>query len=425
MKKYPFWPAQIAKPPTANEKAVHTAEELPKKKPSGTSRRHYVYFFGTRNFAWISDENIVPHTDEMFKQVPKKQSASFSKAIQEIIDISNPLPTSVKEDSVQEELTNHFSAVQSQSTTTHLIKRGRKRKGKNSCIETKKSQKKNLTEASYLEISPVSNIPSMPPDIESSTVQKISDTELSETQQIFSGIPCVEFIEGSISKRGDSPPHLHQPTIAACEYSELPPVPSVDLSRPNTAAMEKYVEPSSCKIGMIGLGMMGQRIVKNLLHSGHNVSIWNRTPEKCKKFVDIGAKQFLTPAELVLNCDIIFCCVSGPKVVKFIAYKEDGILQGFENSESTEKAYVEMTCIDSDTSRLIADCITKRGGRYLEASIIGSILLAEKGSLMIFAAGDHTTFLRCFSCFSAISKNVCFLSSDVGDASKHILFKVC
>ncbi|GFY40807.1 putative oxidoreductase GLYR1 homolog [Trichonephila inaurata madagascariensis] len=184
--------------------------------------------------------------------------------------------------------------------------------------------------------------------------------------------------------------------------------------------MKKYIAPSSDKIGMIGLGMMGQRIIKNLLDSGHDVSVWNRTPEKCKQFVDIGAKQFLTPAELVLNCDIIFCCVSGPKAVKFVASQVDGILQRFENSEPRKKAYVEMTCIDSDTSRVIAECITKRGGRYLEASIIGSILLAEKSSLLMLAAEDRDTFVRCFA---AISKYRCYLSSDVGEASKYTLIQ--
>ncbi|GFT00373.1 putative oxidoreductase GLYR1 [Trichonephila clavipes] len=405
MKQYPFWPAQIAKPPTANEKAVHTAEELPKKKPSVSRKdQHYVFFFGTRNFAWISKDNIVPHTEDMFKKVPKKPSASFSKAIQELIEISTPFPTSVKEDSVQEELTNRFSAVQSQSTTTYLKKRGRKRKRKNSCIETKKSQKKILAEEAS--------------DIESFRVQKISDTELSEAQKNITGIPCVGSIEEFVH-RCDSPPCFHQPTIAVCEYSELSPVPSVDLSRTDTPVMKKCITPSSEKIGVIGLGMMGQRIIKNLLDSKHNVSIWNRTAEKCKQFVDIGAKQFLTPAELVLNCDIILCCLSGPKAVQFVMSQVDGILQGFENSESRGKAYVEMTCMDMDTSRVISECITERGGRYLEAPIIGSLSLAEKGSLVIFAAGDLENIVRCRSCFAAISEHLCYLSSDVGEASKY------
>ncbi|GFY52598.1 putative oxidoreductase GLYR1-like protein [Trichonephila inaurata madagascariensis] len=60
---------------------------------------------------------------------------------------------------------------------------------------------------------------------------------------------------------------------------------------------------------------------------------------------------------------------------------------------------------------------------YLEAPIIGSILLAEKSSLSILAAGDHDIFARCSSCFSAISKYRCYLSSDVGEASKLALIQ--
>ncbi|GFR32795.1 putative oxidoreductase GLYR1 homolog [Trichonephila clavata] len=404
MSKYPFWPAQIANPPTVDEEA---AEGLPKKKPSASKKgQHYVYFFGTKNFAWISDEKIVPHSEEMLNKVPKKKSASYSKAICEIIEISTPLPTSVKEDSVQDELTNHFSAVQTQSTTTHLQKRGRKRKRKISCTKTNK--KRNWAEgASDLELSPMEK-----------TACMSSDTELSELEKMFRGIPNVELIEESVYENGDSPPYLYEPTVAVQEYSELPLVPSVDFSRPpNPTMIKRNIDLFPGKIGFIGLGMMGQRIVKNMLDSGHNVSVWNRTPEKCKQFVDIGVEQFLTPAELVLNCDIIFCCVSESQAVKSLMFQVDGILQGFKNSEPRKKGYVEMTSIDSYTSQVIAEAIIENGGIYLEAALVGSISLAEKSSLLVLSAGHHDLFVECLSCLYAVCESPYYFGCDVGEGS--------
>ncbi|GFY39071.1 hypothetical protein TNIN_380451 [Trichonephila inaurata madagascariensis] len=88
MKNYPFWPAQIVNPPVVNEK-LDTDRGLPKKKPSMSRRnQHFVFFFGTRDFSWISDENIVPHSEEMVNKEIKKKSASYVKAVKEIVKAS-------------------------------------------------------------------------------------------------------------------------------------------------------------------------------------------------------------------------------------------------------------------------------------------------------------------------------------------------
>ncbi|GFR07049.1 hypothetical protein TNCT_112461 [Trichonephila clavata] len=97
-------------------------------------------------------------------------------------------------------------------------------------------------------------------------------------------------------------------------------VEPVDVS---TAVKEKYLKT---KIGFIGLGMLGRSLVKNLLKAGRNVSVRNRTFEKCKEFVDAGAHQFPSPSELVVNCDIIFFLVSGLEAVKSIILGNGGTL---------------------------------------------------------------------------------------------------
>ena len=45
---------------------------------------------------------------------------------------------------------------------------------------------------------------------------------------------------------------------------------------------EKDIQPSKLSFGFLGLGIMGSGIVKNLLNSGHTVTVWNRTVEKVR-----------------------------------------------------------------------------------------------------------------------------------------------
>lgn len=44
----------------------------------------------------------------------------------------------------------------------------------------------------------------------------------------------------------------------------------------------KNVVPTQSKIGFLGLGIMGSALVSNLLSSGHDVTVWNRTPSKVR-----------------------------------------------------------------------------------------------------------------------------------------------
>ncbi|GFY39072.1 putative oxidoreductase GLYR1 [Trichonephila inaurata madagascariensis] len=172
------------------------------------------------------------------------------------------------------------------------------------------------------------------------------------------------------------------------------------------------------KIGFIGLGMIGRSIVTRFLNSGHNVSVWNRTSEKCQECVAAGAQQLSTPAEIVYKCDIIFCCVSGPEAVKSIVYENNGILTGLEECEPGSKGYIELTSMNHVIVQEICKAITDKGGKYLEAPISDSISNVQEGSLLIPATGNRQLLEDCVSCFHAIAKLTCFMNCEVGTASK-------
>ncbi|GFY68031.1 putative oxidoreductase GLYR1 [Trichonephila inaurata madagascariensis] len=162
-----------------------------------------------------------------------------------------------------------------------------------------------------------------------------------------------------------------------------------------------------------------QRIVKKLLNSGHNVSVWNRTPENCQECVTAGAQQFSTPADVVCNCDIIFCCVSGSEAVKSIVFENCGILDGLEKSEPGSKGYIELTSMGPVTLLEIYASITGKGGKYLEAPISASLdELVGEGLSVIPVAGNRQLLIDCLSCFHAIAKQICFMNCEVGTASK-------
>merc|ERR1711936_391062 len=222
----------------------------------------------------------------------------------------------------------------------------------------------------------------------------------------------------------DTPNHVNNrksATSAVSSFLDRPylnrPPPSsptlIDMSSTSKVLAEKDIQPSTLKFGFLGLGIMGAGIVKNLLNSGHSITVWNRTLEKCKDFVKAGAKEALTPGDVIAESDITFSCVADPQVAKDMVFGNCGVLTEI----NTTKGYVEMTGIDADTSQDIAEAISLKGGRYLEAQVQGSKDQSQDGSLVLLVAGDKSLFDDCQSCFQAMGKNSFYLG-EVGNASK-------
>lgn len=100
----------------------------------------------------------------------------------------------------------------------------------------------------------------------------------------------------------------------------LKPEPTeLDVSTLTDTLKSKNIVASKLKFGFIGLGIMGSGIVKNLINSGHEVCVYNRTREKTEKFEKAGAKAMLTPSDVIENADITFSCVSDPAAIKNVS----------------------------------------------------------------------------------------------------------
>lgn len=172
------------------------------------------------------------------------------------------------------------------------------------------------------------------------------------------------------------------------------------MATPNAGA-----SPTHLKIGFLGLGIMGQGMVMNLIRSGHEVTVWNRTSSKCRDFIKEGALKKNTPADVVQACDVTISCISDPAAVKDVVFGNCGVIQGITNG----KGYIEMSTIDEETIKDVREAIVLRGGRFLEAPVCGSRVPALEGQLVILVSGDRKLYEDCHSCFEAMGKRTFFL----------------
>ncbi len=138
------------------------------------------------------------------------------------------------------------------------------------------------------------------------------------------------------------------------------------------------------RLGFIGLGIMGQGMALNLLRAGYDLAVWNRTASKCADVVSAGAAACDTPREVAEKSDIIFICVSNTADVEAVIFGENGLFDGL----TAGNLVVDHSTISPHGTREIANRLSERSVRMLDAPISGGSEGAAKGTLSIMIGGD-------------------------------------
>lgn len=135
------------------------------------------------------------------------------------------------------------------------------------------------------------------------------------------------------------------------------------------------------EIAFLGLGIMGSRMAANLIRAGYHLTVWNRSPEKARPLVEMGAKQADSPAEAVRGVDVVITMLSTPKVVEEIA-------ASFLDEMQPNALWMDCSTVNPSFSRRMAEEAVRRGLRFIDAPVAGSKEPAEKGTLRFLAGGE-------------------------------------
>ncbi len=138
------------------------------------------------------------------------------------------------------------------------------------------------------------------------------------------------------------------------------------------------------KLGFIGLGVMGGRVVKRLLDSGYSVVGYNRTRAKARWLLDAGMTWAESPRSVANAADVLFTMVTNTAALRELAEGPDGFVAGL----GADKVYVDMSTISPAYSRELAVQISGLGAQMLDAPVSGSVTTLEEGKLSIMVGGD-------------------------------------
>jgi 3-hydroxyisobutyrate dehydrogenase len=157
------------------------------------------------------------------------------------------------------------------------------------------------------------------------------------------------------------------------------------------------------KVAVIGLGTMGAPMAANLLKSGCQVVVHNRTRSREEALVLQGAARAATPREAAAGADVVLTCVSDtPDAERVTLDPRDGVIAGIRGGALV----IDCSSIAPAGARRIAQALAATGVGYVDAPVSGGSEGAQKATLAIMCGGSDEDFARAKAVLEKIGKSI-------------------
>jgi 2-hydroxy-3-oxopropionate reductase len=156
------------------------------------------------------------------------------------------------------------------------------------------------------------------------------------------------------------------------------------------------------RVGFIGLGIMGMPMARNLMDSGYELTVHNRSPEKAEELGKKGAAVAATPREVAQNSDVVITMLPDSPQVREVVAGEDGVLEGI----SEGALLIDMSTISPVVTEELAEALQEKGASMLDAPVSGGDVGAIEGTLSIMVGGEQADFQRAKPLFEAMGKTI-------------------
>ena len=161
------------------------------------------------------------------------------------------------------------------------------------------------------------------------------------------------------------------------------------------------------RIGFIGVGVMGNGMVKNLLSHGYAVNAYTRTRAKALEALEAGAEWRESAADCVRDADAVITMVGFPPDVEEVYFGEKGIMANARPGTLV----IDMTTTSPRLAQRIYTEAADRGLSALDAPVSGGDTGARAGTLAIMVGGDREAFERAVPIFEAMGKSIRYMGA--------------
>jgi 3-hydroxyisobutyrate dehydrogenase len=154
------------------------------------------------------------------------------------------------------------------------------------------------------------------------------------------------------------------------------------------------------RVAFIGLGVMGYPMAGHLAKAGHEVRVYNRSPQKAKTWVqDYDGLAFDTASEAASECELVALCVGNDEDVC-------GVIAQILPHMAPYGLIVDHTTTSAKLAKAMAQLASDQGKAFLDAPVSGGQAGAVNGALTIMVGGDLAAYDRAVPVIEAYAKAV-------------------
>ena len=160
------------------------------------------------------------------------------------------------------------------------------------------------------------------------------------------------------------------------------------------------------KAGFIGLGHLGRAMAKRLASQGVDLILWNRTPEKAAALgLELGQPMAESPSALAEKSEVIFLNLFDSAAVRGVLHGKGSLLAG----DMRGKLVIDTTTYHFKDVADFHNLVSSRGGSYLEAPVLGSVVPASQGKLTVLASGEKEAYERALPYLEKLAASIFYL----------------
>lgn len=167
------------------------------------------------------------------------------------------------------------------------------------------------------------------------------------------------------------------------------------------------------KVAFIGLGRMGQAMARRLLDAGHDLVVWNRTPDRLGELVELGATRVASIAQAAAPGSPIITMLSNDDALAQVTLGPGGLIANLPAGG----IHIAMGTHRGDTIRRLTAAHAEAGQVLIAAPVLGRPTAVAAGQLGIIAAGPDDAIVRAQPLFDAIGRRTFSGGSDPATAS--------
>lgn len=165
------------------------------------------------------------------------------------------------------------------------------------------------------------------------------------------------------------------------------------------------------KIGFIGLGRMGRAIAARFLSAGHELTVFNRSPDKTKELSTAGAQVASSAAAACIGREIVVTMLSDDAALEEVTFGDGGIHDALPENA----IHLVMGTHGTSAVRAAHERHRRKGQHLVSAPVLGRPDAAAAGQLGVVLAGEKSATDRCRPLIEAIARRV----FEAGDKPEH------